>query len=66
MPIALAVHGGAWNVPDEAVEPSREGVRVALEAGWKALRDGASSLDVVERVVGILEDDPLFTSNRIS
>jgi len=60
LPVALAVHGGAWNIPDDMVEPSRAGVRRALEAGWSDLRDGAAALDVVERVVRILEEDPTF------
>jgi beta-aspartyl-peptidase (threonine type) len=39
-------------------------VRLALEQGWKALRDGASALDVVELTVCILEDDPSFDAGR--
>jgi len=64
VPIALAVHGGAWNIPDEAVEASREGVRLALQKGWEALRKGASSLDAVECAVRILEYDPHFDAGR--
>ena len=64
MPIALAVHGGAWNIPDEIIQPSHDGVQTALERGWKALRDGASALDVTELVVRVLEDDPTFDAGR--
>jgi len=64
LPIALIVHGGAWNIPDAAVEPSREGLRVALTLGWNALRDGACSLDVVEQTLRALEDDPHFDAGR--
>jgi beta-aspartyl-peptidase (threonine type) len=64
LPLALAIHGGAWNIPDEAVEPSREGIRTALERGWSELRRGAPALDVVEAVVRILEDDPNFDAGR--
>jgi len=64
VPIAMAVHGGAWNIPDEAVEASRDGVRRALESSWDALRKGASSLDAVECAVRILEDDPHFDAGR--
>ena len=60
MPIALVVHGGAWNIPDNAVEPSRAGVRRGLLQGWKTLSGGGSALDVVEQVVRVLEDDPIF------
>ena len=60
MPIALIVHGGAWNIPDSSVAPAREGLRAALTLGWRALRDGAPALDVVELTVRALEDDPQF------
>lgn len=64
MPIALAVHGGAWNIPGEAVETHRCGVEEALRLGWDLLRRGRSALDVVERVVRALEDDPTFNAGR--
>ena len=64
MPIALVVHGGAWNIPDSGVEASREGVQAALTLGWHALSEGASALDVVEMTVRALEDDPHFDAGR--
>ncbi|HKQ63114.1 MAG TPA: isoaspartyl peptidase/L-asparaginase family protein [Candidatus Polarisedimenticolaceae bacterium] len=64
MPLALAIHGGAWNIPDEDLLAYRTGVRAALEQGWDVLRGGASALDVVERVVRLLEDDPTFDAGR--
>jgi beta-aspartyl-peptidase (threonine type) len=64
MTIALAVHGGAWNMPDEVIEPSRAGIETALELGWEMLRDGRSALDVVEHVVRVMEDDPIFDAGR--
>ena len=27
MPLVLAIHGGAWNIPDALVEPSHDGIR---------------------------------------
>jgi beta-aspartyl-peptidase (threonine type) len=64
VPIALAVHGGAWNIPDDAVDASRAGVRRALQSSWDLLRRGASSLDAVENAVRALEDDPNFDAGR--
>lgn len=64
MPIALAVHGGAWNIPNSAVAASARGVRDVLESGWRALRGGAAALDVVEEIVRRLEDDPAFDAGR--
>ncbi len=60
MPIALIVHGGAWDIPDDEVEPHLAGCRRALDIGWKALTDGATALDTVEAAVRIMEDDPAF------
>ena len=57
MPVALAVHGGAWNIPSREVEAHRLGVARALEEGRRALGGGASALDAVEMCVRILEDD---------
>lgn len=64
MPIALAIHGGAWNIPDDEVEAHRRGLSAPLQAGWAALRRGAAALDVVELVVRLLEDDPAFNAGR--
>jgi len=61
---ALAIHGGAWNIPDDQVEAHREGLTAPLARGYEALRRGASALDVVELVVRMLEDDPAFNAGR--
>lgn len=60
----LLVHGGAWNIPDEMVESHLNGVRCALEAGWRALEKGGSALDAVEEAVSALEDDETFDAGR--
>ncbi len=60
MPPSLIVHGGAWDIPDEAVPACREGCRRALEAGWKILTRGGTAIDAVEAAIVILEDDPTF------
>ncbi len=57
---SLIVHGGAWNIPDEAVEDCRDGIRRALKAGWKILAAGGAALDAVEASIVVLEDDPTF------
>ena len=64
MPCALAVHGGAWNVPDGDVDPHREGIIEALKLGWDLLRSGSSALEVVERAVCTLEDNPTFNAGH--
>jgi len=57
---SLIVHGGAWDIPDEAVDACNSGCRRALQAGWSILSSGGSALDAVEAAVMILEDEPVF------
>jgi beta-aspartyl-peptidase (threonine type) len=57
---ALIVHGGAWDIPDEAVDACKSGCQRALGAGWTILVGGGSALDAVEAAIMVLEDDPVF------
>jgi beta-aspartyl-peptidase (threonine type) len=57
---SLIVHGGAWDIPDEAVDACKAGCHRALSAGWAILSQGGSALDAVEAAVIVLEDDPVF------
>jgi beta-aspartyl-peptidase (threonine type) len=57
---AMAVHGGAWAIPDELLRPHREGCVEALTRGLEILEAGGSSLDAVEAAVVVLEDDETF------
>ncbi len=57
---SLIVHGGAWDIPDDAVDACNAGCLRALEAGWKILSSGGSALDAIEASVIILENDPVF------
>lgn len=60
MPLALIVHGGAWDIPDTEVAEHQDGCRQALAAGWRVLEAGGSALDAVEAAVRVLEDTPIF------
>ena len=60
MKSALIVHGGAWDIPDEAMEACKSGCHRALAAGWSILHRGGSALDAVEAAIMVLEDDPVF------
>ena len=57
---SLIVHGGAWDIPDEAVDACKSGCQRALSAGWSILSRGGSALDAVEAAVVVLEDDAVF------
>ena len=60
----MLVHGGAWAIPDDAIEAHLRGVRAAAEAGYKVLSAGGTSLDAVEAAVVIMEDDETFDAGR--
>ena len=67
--IALAIHGGAGTILRSSMTPElereyRDGLRNALEVGWKILSEGGNSLDAVEQAVCALEDFPLFNAGR--
>lgn len=60
----LAVHGGAWAIPDDMVDAHICGVNNAIAAGWRVLERGGSALDAVEEAVVIMEDDETFDAGR--
>ena len=43
--ISLIVHGGAWNIPDDALEAHRNGVAKALGIGWNILQTSGTAVD---------------------
>jgi L-asparaginase / beta-aspartyl-peptidase len=57
---SLIVHGGAWDIPGEAVDACKSGCHRALTAGWIILSRGGSALDAIEAAIMVLEDDPVF------
>lgn len=65
---ALAIHGGAGKLPamlsDAQSKQYEKALTDALRKGRDMLADGAAALDVVEQVIRVLEDDPLFNSGR--
>ncbi|OGQ17070.1 MAG: hypothetical protein A2138_05850 [Deltaproteobacteria bacterium RBG_16_71_12] len=64
----MAIHGGAGTIPRTMdatqVAAYQDALRAALSLGRERLVAGASSLDVVEAVVRVLEDDPLFNAGK--
>jgi beta-aspartyl-peptidase (threonine type) len=67
--LSIAIHGGAGAVPRNTLTAERErqyrdGLAVALDAGYSTLEKGGSSLDAVTIAVRTLEDNPLFNAGR--
>ncbi|KAI3463831.1 hypothetical protein Pfo_020494 [Paulownia fortunei] len=65
---AIALHGGAGDIPrslpPERREPREAALRHCLEIGVDAIKAGRSPLDVVELVVRELEDNPHFNAGK--
>jgi beta-aspartyl-peptidase (threonine type) len=61
---ALLVHGGAAADPTEGIDELRDGIRGAVDAGWRVLERGGRALDAVEAAVCVLEDHPRFNAGR--
>jgi L-asparaginase / beta-aspartyl-peptidase len=57
---SLIVHGGAWDIPDDAVEACQAGCQRALTVGWSILSSGGNALDAVEAAIVVLENDVVF------
>jgi beta-aspartyl-peptidase (threonine type) len=60
----LVVHGGAWKIPDDEVVAHLNGIRAALQEGWKILKNSGKGIDAVERAVSVMEDDPTFDAGK--
>lgn len=63
-PYALAVHGGAWNIPDALWPAHQEGCRRAQAAGEAILAAGGSAVAAVCCAIRVLEDDPTFDAGK--
>lgn len=59
---SILVHGGAGDVPPNAVAARVAGCEHAAAEGAKILAAGGSALDAVQRAVEVLESDPLFNA----
>ncbi len=61
---AIIVHGGAWDIPQDAHQAHRHGTLRAVEAGWATLAAGGTAMDAVEAAIVVMEDDETFDAGR--
>lgn len=66
---SIAIHGGAGNMAKKNLTPEKEAeykakLKEALDKGRAMLAEGAEAVDVVEAVIKILEDSPLFNAGK--
>ena len=62
--LSLLVHGGAWDIPDGALDAHRDGLRAAVRRGRDQLREGKAAVDVVAEVVAGMEAHGAFDAGR--
>ena len=60
----IAIHGGAGTIRRTKWRPEHAALERALQAGYRILKDGGSSLEAVAAAVVILEDSGLFDAGR--
>lgn len=65
---AIALHGGAGNVPRNKTEAElaiyKASLNKALQAGVRILEAGGTSLEAVTATVKLLENDPLYNAGK--
>lgn len=66
---AIVLHGGAGVIERASMGAAgeaayRAALRTDLQAGADILAKGGSSLDAIEKVIGLMEDDPMFNAGR--
>lgn len=65
---AIVLHGGAGTIskdlPDSVKQSYMDDLDEAISIGEEALRNGESSLEVVEKVINYLEDNPKFNAGK--
>lgn len=65
----IVIHGGAGVMDRERITPEREEMYTAklteaLETGEQILKQGGDAIEVVEKVINVLEDSPLFNAGK--
>jgi beta-aspartyl-peptidase (threonine type) len=65
---AIAVHAGSGNgggpAPGDVLTPRQKALREYLEMGRRELADGATAIDVCEKVLRAFEDDGQFNAGK--
>ena len=62
--VAVIVHGGAWDIPDDEAPAHLVGIRRAVLTGYDLLTQGGRAVDAVERAIMLMEDDGTFDAGR--
>ncbi len=65
----MVIHGGAGTILKSKMTPEKEAAYTAtlteaVNAGYKLIKEGKSSLDAVEATIHVLENSPLFNAGK--
>ncbi|MSP12464.1 MAG: peptidase T [Chloroflexi bacterium] len=60
----IIVHGGAWSIPENLLQPHRDGCKAAVLRGWQVLQAGGSAIEAIEAAIITMEDDVTFDAGR--
>jgi beta-aspartyl-peptidase (threonine type) len=65
----LIIHGGAGTILKKNMTAEKEAaytaaLTLALQTGYKTLKEGKSSIDAVEATIHVMEDSPLFNAGK--
>ncbi|MBD3636497.1 MAG: isoaspartyl peptidase/L-asparaginase [Crocinitomicaceae bacterium] len=66
---AIVIHGGAGTITRKNITPEKEkeiksALEEAVKLGAQLLSDGKTAIEVVEKVVMLMEDSPLFNAGK--
>ncbi|MHA1114817.1 MAG: isoaspartyl peptidase/L-asparaginase [Candidatus Heimdallarchaeaceae archaeon] len=64
MKYGIIIHGGAWDIPNNFVDNHLDGINNALKLGYSLLEDNNNAIDIAEKVVVLLENDPTFDAGK--
>jgi beta-aspartyl-peptidase (threonine type) len=67
--ITLVIHGGAGTITRSNMSPEKEqayqsALNLALQEGFKVLKQGGTSVQAVEKAIMVMEDSPLFNAGK--
>jgi beta-aspartyl-peptidase (threonine type) len=65
----MIIHGGAGTILKKNMSAEKEAaykaaLTLALQTGYKALKEGKTSIDAVEATIHVMEDSPLFNAGK--
>lgn len=56
----IAIHGGAWNIPNSLWPAHQQGIANAHKLGMEVLERGGSAIEAIAAAIRTMEDDPIF------